>query len=154
VQHVEEHGFLIPLLPREGGVAKGRIVLLGDAAGLADPVTGEGISFAIRSGQLAATALVNGEFQEKRVQQRYQVAIEQEILPELRAGRLLSKVLYSNASVRDWFFRRWGQGLCEAVTDVMYGERTFRSLLYNPTSYLKLFSLASDNTQAITPTDH
>ncbi len=154
VQHVEEHGFLIPLLPREGGVAKGRIMLLGDAAGLADPVTGEGISFAIRSGQLAATALVNGDFQEKRVQQRYQVAIEQEILPELRAGRLLSKVLYSNASVRDWFFRRWGQGLCEAVTDVMYGERTFRSLLYNPTSYLKLFSLASDNTQAVTPTDH
>jgi geranylgeranyl reductase family protein len=34
-----------------------RIVLVGDAAGLADPLLGEGISFAIRSGQAAAASI-------------------------------------------------------------------------------------------------
>lgn len=34
----------------------GRVLLVGDAAGLVDPVTGEGIAWAMRSGQLAAEA--------------------------------------------------------------------------------------------------
>ncbi|HHX91718.1 MAG TPA: geranylgeranyl reductase family protein [Paracoccus sp.] len=36
----------------------GRVLLAGDAAGLVDPVTGEGIAWAMRSGQLAAQACV------------------------------------------------------------------------------------------------
>lgn len=36
----------------------GRVLLAGDAAGLVDPVTGEGIAWAMRSGQLAAEACV------------------------------------------------------------------------------------------------
>ena len=36
----------------------GRVLLAGDAAGLVDPVTGEGIAWAMRSGQLAALACV------------------------------------------------------------------------------------------------
>ena len=35
---------------------KGAVLLAGDAAGLVDPITGEGIAYAIRSGQLAARA--------------------------------------------------------------------------------------------------
>jgi len=35
--------------------------LLGDAAGFADPVTGEGIYYAIRSGELFADAYLNGD---------------------------------------------------------------------------------------------
>lgn len=36
----------------------GRVLLAGDAAGLVDPITGEGIAWAVRSGQLAAEAAV------------------------------------------------------------------------------------------------
>ncbi len=35
---------------------QGRVLLAGDAAGLVDPITGEGIGWAVRSGQLAAEA--------------------------------------------------------------------------------------------------
>lgn len=35
---------------------RGNIILAGDAAGLVDPITGEGIAFALRSGQFAAEA--------------------------------------------------------------------------------------------------
>ncbi|MBP0483238.1 geranylgeranyl reductase family protein [Sagittula sp. M10.9X] len=37
---------------------RGRILLAGDAAGLVDPITGEGIAHALRSGELAARAAI------------------------------------------------------------------------------------------------
>ncbi len=39
---------------------RGRVMLAGDAAGFADPVFGEGIYFALKSGRLAAQAIVMG----------------------------------------------------------------------------------------------
>ena len=54
---IQRHGFVIPLAPRDSTLAKGRVLLTGDAAGLADPVTAEGITSAIQSGQMAADAI-------------------------------------------------------------------------------------------------
>ncbi len=51
------HGHTIPLYTRPRPVATKRILLAGDAAGLVDPLTGEGIRFALKSGRLAAEAL-------------------------------------------------------------------------------------------------
>jgi geranylgeranyl reductase family protein len=59
---VVRHGALVSSRPRSDDLVKGRVLLAGDAAGLADPVTGEGISFAVVSGQAAARALVAGGF--------------------------------------------------------------------------------------------
>src|SRR5439155_20141818 len=42
---VERHGYVIPLSPRRRIVSGRRVLLCGDAAGLADPVTAEGITF-------------------------------------------------------------------------------------------------------------
>ena len=57
-QALERHGFVIPVRPRTGSLARERMLLVGDAAGLADPVTAEGISLAVRSGGLAADAII------------------------------------------------------------------------------------------------
>lgn len=53
-------GALVP--PCDGGVlaGRGRVLLAGDAAGLCDRVSGEGISHALESGFLAAEALIAG----------------------------------------------------------------------------------------------
>ena len=51
-------GHSIPLGGLRRNVASGRILLVGDAAGFADPFQGEGISHAIRSGKLAAQAII------------------------------------------------------------------------------------------------
>lgn len=40
------------------------VLLVGDAAGLVEPITGEGIAFAIQSGQLAAEAIIESEKRE------------------------------------------------------------------------------------------
>jgi hypothetical protein len=51
------HGHTIPLYTRPRPVATDRVLLVGDAAGLVDPLTGEGIRFALKSGRLAAESL-------------------------------------------------------------------------------------------------
>ncbi len=50
----------LPLFSPRAERQKGRILLVGDAAGLVDPLTGEGIRHAMVSGQLAAEAVTKG----------------------------------------------------------------------------------------------
>ncbi len=52
-------GHYIPLGGIKRSNAQGRILLVGDAAGFADPLHGEGISHAILSGKLAAQAITD-----------------------------------------------------------------------------------------------
>ena len=73
---------LIPSLSTEG-IASNRIcgrnwALVGDAAGWADPLTGEGIYYAFRSAQLLFDALASGQMQE------YETACRKELIPELK----------------------------------------------------------------------
>jgi geranylgeranyl reductase family protein len=54
------HGHPIPIYTGKGQIATRRTLLVGDAAGLADPLSGEGIRYAIKSGRLAAEAILSG----------------------------------------------------------------------------------------------
>jgi geranylgeranyl reductase family protein len=67
-------------------VRRGRVLLAGDAAGLLEPLTREGISFALRSGALAGEAAAAGD------PRRYVEAVEACLVPEMRAGRRLLEV--------------------------------------------------------------
>ncbi len=129
---VEPHGFVIPIRPHRGPFVEKRILLVGDAAGFADPVTGEGISFAVRSGMLAAQSVVDGKLEEEAVRQAYTQAVDDVILPELRTGRWLAHLFYDAPRLRAWVFSRGGQRLCEAVTDVMAGTRRYQDLRVSP----------------------
>jgi len=131
------HGFQVPLRPRAGGFARGRVLLCGDAAGLADPVTAEGISFSIRSGQFAAEALLRGGDDPARVRRGYHKRLRREILPELFAGRVLARLLY-RPGFTESVLPRVGQPLCEAMTEVLAGRRTYLGLLANPLNYARL----------------
>ena len=141
IQKVEKHGWLIPLAPRREPLARGRVLLAGDAAGLVDPVLAEGITHALQSGQLAAAALAEGRLDVGKVSQIYQSLLEREILHELRVGRFLAKLLYHHPKIRHGAFRIGGQRLCEFVTDVVMGERSYRDAVSQPSSYLKLLGL-------------
>jgi geranylgeranyl reductase family protein len=56
-------GYRLPLLHARARLAKGRAALLGDAAGLVDPLSGDGIYEAFLSGKLAAEAVVDGDLE-------------------------------------------------------------------------------------------
>jgi hypothetical protein len=53
-------GHPIPIYTRREKVASSRTLLVGDAAGMVDPLSGEGIRFAIKSGRLAAESILSG----------------------------------------------------------------------------------------------
>ena len=135
IRKMEKHGYLIPIAPRREPLARGRVLLTGDAAGLVDPVTAEGITYAIMSGQLAATALAEGRLAVARVAGLYQSLLEKNILRDLRAGRIFARALYNYPRLRNWAFRTHGQALSDFVAGVVMGERNYASALKKPSSY-------------------
>ena len=136
-KEIQRHGAIFSVGPRSDGFVRGRVLLVGDAAGVADPVVGEGISFAVMSGRAAAKALIAGKFVEKAVEKAYSMAIEEQILRELRPARDLGKLLYGPAAIRNYLFRQKGQAFCEAVTDVVAGNASYRELAGRVLAHLK-----------------
>ncbi len=83
---------LIPTCTNGSIVWQNIALLLGDAAGLCDPLTGEGIYYAIRSAQLAAQVIEDRLTDDKAKLESYQEAVDREIMSELRIARVLSRL--------------------------------------------------------------
>jgi len=135
-----DHGYGIPIAPRAGILARDRMLLTGDAAGLADPVTCEGISHSVLSGRLAAEAIAHFAEAPQETCAAYQRALETEILPELRVSRWLAGLLYGRPGLRSIVMRRLGSVLCEAMGQLISGRQSYRELLGRPRNYLRLIS--------------
>ena len=148
-ERVERHGALIPAAPRAAPFLRHRVLLCGDAAGLVDPLTCEGISYALQSGQLAANTLLEAEMRPDVAQERYDAALRVEVLPELRWARMLCTLLYRSQRLRSWLFQGIGQTLCETMADVIAGRRTYRELLGAPSSQRALWHRLSRARQAL-----
>jgi geranylgeranyl reductase family protein len=131
-------GAPIPARPRRGGVWRGRVLLVGDAAGLVDPLTGEGISLAIRSGRLAAEALLLSRLAVEGAGPLYAARVRREILGELRVARLLGSVLYEWPGLVRRLVPRLGRLAGEALADVIAGRRTYRQLVARGSAWRRL----------------
>jgi menaquinone-9 beta-reductase len=70
----------------------GRVLFAGDAAGVVDPMTGEGIAQALETGILAATAIGQGG-DPGHVADRYRRAVSRALGRDLRFAGLLQRVL-------------------------------------------------------------
>jgi geranylgeranyl reductase family protein len=121
-------GALIPLKPRPGLLARGRILLVGDAAGLAEPISAEGISNALLSGLLAARALTEGNMDPHKAAFLYQRNMDISILRELGTAELHARMLYRHRHIRNLMFRLMGEKFCEYLIDITAGERSFANL--------------------------
>jgi len=86
-------GYAIPLRNVAGAYERGPVALVGDAAGLAEAVFGEGIYFALYSAQLAARAELAADGD--REANLYSELLTRELLPELRAARWLATCLFA-----------------------------------------------------------
>jgi flavin-dependent dehydrogenase len=90
------------LYPIGRGIGGADFALVGDAAGLADPATGEGITNAFRSGALAAEV-----FAADRSFRRYARVAAARFEPEFRAARWLRRLMYDKG---------WAVALIEAAS--------------------------------------
>jgi len=124
----ERHGWPIPLAPRPAGLARGRVLLAGDAAGLADPLTAEGIGPALVSGRAAAEAIADSGLDPERAAHLYTERLEAGLLAELAAARKLAQLLYRRPGLRSLAFALRGRALAELFTDVVTGQRSYTSV--------------------------
>lgn len=85
----ELRGHHLPLRDPDSTLVSGAVAFIGDAAGLVDPLSGEGIGNAIRSAQLAAEATLGYLSGDAVDLSAYQRSIDVEIEPELRVARQL-----------------------------------------------------------------
>jgi len=111
-------GHHLPML-RPGAVLAARgSALIGDAAGLVDPLSGEGIYAAITSGAAVAPAVDDYLAGRAASLASYQQTVERELLPDIEAGRALMEIFHAApepfarfAMRSDRFWRR----LCNLV---------------------------------------
>lgn len=136
--HEKRRGYMIPCRPRDGLFDLPRVLFVGDAAGLADPVTAEGITAGILSGQLAAQAVVAGGMHPGTVADEYRAQLEEALLADLRIARRLAWVFYECPRLRVYLLRRYGPRLSEIMTRIVTGETTYRAIVRRPGNYLKL----------------
>ncbi len=88
-------GHIIPIADKNSVFHRGNTVVVGDAAGVADPFTGEGISWAIYTGRLAAAfvrAFLEGE---PDALSDYTRAVHREVLDEMRAAHWFARILFT-----------------------------------------------------------
>ena len=84
----------IPSVYSPARLTDGRVLFAGDAAGVVDPMTGEGIAQAVETGGLAAEAVAGGG-SPARIAERYRRAVHATLGRDLRFAALLSRVLRS-----------------------------------------------------------
>ena len=107
---------------------------VGDAAGLVDPVTGEGLYYAIRSGDLAAAALLNDADDLQRKPWAYHASVQQEFVEDLTFGAglaqrfFLEQVLSASVPARMIECMRISPRLMEIVQDLFSGTQGYLDL--------------------------
>jgi geranylgeranyl reductase family protein len=87
-------GHHLPLRRPGSPIARGPVLTLGDAAGLVDPLSGEGIHTAFFSARLAAEAIERYLGEQTADLSSYQAAVDREIMPELIASRKLQDIFH------------------------------------------------------------
>lgn len=111
---------------------RGAVLLAGDAAGLVDPITGEGIGHALQSGQLAAQAAVAalGAGQPGSALRRYRRALRP-LHRSLAMARLIRPVIFTPA-LAPAFARAFARSttLRRQFLELMAGEAEYGEILW------------------------
>ena len=133
---VHQKGFVVPLRARPDGFSRGRVLLVGDAAGLADPLTAEGISAAIISGRLAAST-VSSATTATQADKMYQQLLQQELLTDLQFSAKLSHWLYTKPKWVKKYLKLRKQAPIQRAMQIFAGELRFSELYNNATGWKK-----------------
>lgn len=131
----------IPARTGELTLTAGRVLWVGDAAAVTDPMTGEGIGQALQTGQLAAQAVLGGNGDPAAVRAAYEHSVATHLLPDHKMSMLLVRALRhrrgARAAIRvadatPWTRRNFARWLFEdepraiAVTPKRWHRRVLR----------------------------
>ncbi len=88
-------GFHVPAGAYRAKPGKGNIIVCGDAAGLVEPITGEGIAFAMQSGKFAAESVLETLKSKGDLYGNY-ISKYRQILKIMRIARFLRLFIFTN----------------------------------------------------------
>ncbi|MFW9889434.1 MAG: geranylgeranyl reductase family protein [Candidatus Thorarchaeota archaeon] len=124
----QQSAFRVPIgAPKTSLVAR-RTMLVGDAAGLVSPLSGEGILYAMESGMIAAKVACEAEEMKKPSHvMEYGRIVRRGILRELSEAEYLANILYKSIDNIDSILQIVDEDtrMREYLTDFMAGTRPF-----------------------------
>jgi len=120
-------GHTLPVRKGFTPLTKGRALLVGDAAGLLEPFTGEGIGYAVRSGQLAAFAVAAFMKNEAPDLALYTHLLDQELTPELQAAQRFVRI-FNRFPGLFYYLIKNNDYIWNAICKILRGERNFSDI--------------------------
>jgi geranylgeranyl reductase family protein len=121
-------GHRLPTRDEGAAIVRGRTLLVGDAAGLVDPMSGEGICAAFISGHLAAARLLRFLDGKDPDLWSYEAAVEREIMADIRAAKVLRDA-YHYTPWPSYFMLKRSEKMRQMLCQLITGERTYRGFL-------------------------
>jgi geranylgeranyl reductase family protein len=109
-------------------VSQGRMLLVGDAAHLMDPLQGEGIYYAIRSGMLAAEAIVKSREKAILPSRLYQEAVEFHISENLKLALSFSRFVFRFTRLAYRTLKYYPE-LSTLYLQVLEGKKTYQGFV-------------------------
>jgi geranylgeranyl reductase family protein len=142
IPETEIQGFGLPLGSKKRSISGDHFLLLGDAAGLIDPFTGEGIANSIRSGRVAAAHVLKA-FEQKRFDaefnRQYDKEIYQKMWNEFRFGRSLQR-LFRHPSIINFVVKKANNNKSvQMLISSMLNDMDLKKELVKPGFYFRLF---------------
>jgi flavin-dependent dehydrogenase len=118
------------------GLVRHRALLVGDAGHLVDPLFGEGIYYAVRSGQIAAASILR-LFQDQRCSLLdYELAVTREIYAEFRVASRVAQIVYTFPRLCHRLMHRY-QEVIELYYDVLQGRETYQTFFFKAKGVVK-----------------
>ncbi len=135
-------GFGLPVGSTKRSISGTRFLLLGDAAGLIDPFTGEGIANAIRSGRVAAAHVLKC-FEQNRFDPDFNYKYDKEIYhkmwTEFRFGHTMQRLFRYPRMINFVVKKANKNKSVQLMLSAMLNNFDMKKELVKPSFYFKLF---------------
>ncbi len=122
-------GGRIPFSPSPGNIlANGKGLAAGDAAGFADPITGEGIYYALKSAKIASRTIVESLESGFDVMNRYTERINLSLAQDLKWAGRMSQVLYAAPFITKAILKGFGKTMAENELKVILARQSYTDI--------------------------
>jgi flavin-dependent dehydrogenase len=118
------------------GLVRHRALLVGDAGHLVDPLFGEGIYYAVKSGQMAAASVLASFHDHRRSLLDYALSVNREIYEEFRVASRVARIVYTFPRLCHRLMHRY-QEVINLYYEVLQGRETYQTFFLKAKGVVK-----------------